>query len=369
MWVNVIAPLLALNNVAVIGGTSPLDVETSWMARMLQKTDKRGNPIFHVLLQTLACHACTVTGKAISCRHMENKRNDWKSAERFDLVKRLIDDTESTERELMGVVVDASDRPFTSDRVRSLADRTLVDLSGISLAVLYVVVDPAAGGTQSWFAVSTFAVTPTRVVIVAMDVCKTPSDVAYTDTLMGHVAALRRDPRFENSLLVYLIEANLSKTAADRYSRLLHQQRSFAPHWSYSWDEQTNGLAGCWTTNATKLNGIYAAQRLLQDASVFFIRDMLTQYPSGAAVIKDIFYEQLIGMTRIVKEPIDPVFGGTPIVTFTGKSTKGKDDLVMVFIIAIHWAAVLSTHRDFTRLLNDTFRIDPRAIYETFNTS
>lgn len=369
MFVNVVAQLMALNNVALIGGTSPLDYETSWMARMLRTKDKRGDPIFHVLLQTLACNACTLTGKAISCRHMETKRNDWKSAERFDMVRRLIDDTESTERELLGIVVDASDRPFPPDRVRSLADRRPIDLSGNACAVLYVVIDPAAGGTQSWFAVATFAVTPTRVVVIAMDVCKTPSDVAYVDTMMGHVTALRRDPRYERSVLVYLIEANLSKTTADRYSQLLMQQHTFAPHWSYSWDAQTNGLAGCWTTNGSKLNGIYCAQRLLQDAAVYFHRDMLTQYPSGASAIKEIFYEQLIGMTRLVKEPVDPAFGGTSIVTFTGKSVKGKDDLVMVFIIAIHWAAILSTHRDFVKLLRDVFRVDPRVVYETVNTS
>ncbi len=114
-----------------------------------------GLPVFAQLQVTLACTACRDAGLAAQCKHMLHLVPQWQSSARHERLKAVMSDRpDLIQSELAGLAFDALQQCFRAvdiDALMSAAPPALVWRQP-----LYMVIDPAAGGPQSDFALVTF---------------------------------------------------------------------------------------------------------------------------------------------------------------------------------------------------------------------
>lgn len=115
-----------------------------------------GLPVFAQLQVTLACAACREVGMAAQCKHMLHLVPQWQSSIRHERLKAVMSDRpDLIQSELAGLAFDALQQCFRA------ADIDAVMNSSITVPfewkqTIYMVIDPAAGGPQSDFALLTF---------------------------------------------------------------------------------------------------------------------------------------------------------------------------------------------------------------------
>jgi hypothetical protein len=103
----------------------------------------------------LACSACRDAGLAAQCKHMLHLVPQWQSSARHERLKAVMSDRpDLIQSELAGLAFDALQQCFRTGDIDSLMNAPAPAL--MWQQPLYMVIDPAAGGPQSDFALITF---------------------------------------------------------------------------------------------------------------------------------------------------------------------------------------------------------------------
>jgi hypothetical protein len=146
-----VAPLLIVGMTTLIG-ISTLTSEINFYTRLFKLRDSiTGAPIFLSMSVELACQFCKENGKATECKHLLHLVPRWQSSTRHERLKTIMSDRpDLIQSELSGLAFDALQQCFRSEDIDAMMQMTPPPIPWMH--TVYIVVDPAAGGPQSDFA-------------------------------------------------------------------------------------------------------------------------------------------------------------------------------------------------------------------------
>lgn len=115
-----------------------------------------GLPVFAQLQVTLACDACREAGMAATCRHMLHLVPAWQSSLRHERLKAVMADRpDLIQSELSGLAFDSLQQCFRAVDIEAMMGAE-APLPLVWSQPLFMVIDPAAGGPRSDFAIVSF---------------------------------------------------------------------------------------------------------------------------------------------------------------------------------------------------------------------
>lgn len=147
-----VAPLMIVGNTSLIG-ISTLLSEINFYTRLIKMKDRHtGESLFTVMQIVLACAACREEGKQTDCVHLLHLVPRWQSSERHVKLKTIMQDRpDLIQSELSGLSFDSLQQIFrTSDVETMFSQPAPLPLLNDTI---YIVIDPAAGGPGSDYAV------------------------------------------------------------------------------------------------------------------------------------------------------------------------------------------------------------------------
>jgi len=147
-----VAPILSIGSASLVA-ISTLTSEINFYTRLIQMVDPgTERPLFAIRCIELCCERCKADGKQAECVHMLHLVPMWQSEERHRKLKIMMQDRpDLIQSELAGLAFDSLQQVFRkSDIAIAMA---LKPLPLPDNPFVFVVIDPAAGGPQSDYAV------------------------------------------------------------------------------------------------------------------------------------------------------------------------------------------------------------------------
>jgi hypothetical protein len=147
-----VAPILSIGSASLVA-ISTLTSEINFYTRLIQMVDPgTERPLFAIRCIELCCERCKADGKQAECVHMLHLVPMWQSEERHRKLKIMMQDRpDLIQSELAGLAFDSLQQVFRkSDIAIAMA---LEPLPMPDNPFVFLVIDPAAGGPQSDYAV------------------------------------------------------------------------------------------------------------------------------------------------------------------------------------------------------------------------
>lgn len=170
-----VAPLL------IVGRTSLLCISTltssiNFYTRLIKMVDPHTQEkMFTVMQVELACDRCKEEGKQTDCVHMLHLVPSWQSGEKHRRLKVIMQDRpDLLESELSGMAFDALQQVFRQCDIDTMMTQIPPALE--LREDLFIIVDPAAGGPQSDYAIMTMTRKKGLITVRTSNVC-TPSSL------------------------------------------------------------------------------------------------------------------------------------------------------------------------------------------------
>lgn len=150
-----VAPLMIVGNTTLIG-ISTLTSEINFYTRLMRMRDKAtGLPMFTCLSIQLACAKCKDEGKAAECVHLLHLVPRWQSSERHRRLKTVMQDRpDLIQSELSGLAFDSLQTVFRPADIETMLTQPCPD--PVLNDLIYIFIDPAAGGPGSDYALISF---------------------------------------------------------------------------------------------------------------------------------------------------------------------------------------------------------------------
>jgi hypothetical protein len=150
-----VAPLLIVEQTTLLA-ISTLTSSINFYTRLIKQVDKNtGQPMFVTKCIQLACDKCIDEGKAHECPHLLHLVPRWQSGERHVRLKTIMEDRpDLIQSELSGLAFDSLQQAFRTVDIENVFKERRV---GADLdEPIFVIIDPAAGGAQSNYAIVSF---------------------------------------------------------------------------------------------------------------------------------------------------------------------------------------------------------------------
>lgn len=169
VFMQVIVPLLGVNRTAVVGISTP-DKEDNYYSILLEVKGEDGLPLFKSIKIGLSCDDCIERGVAAQCPHKSNSLPPWKSQNRQDKIKRIMQAHMATFiREALGRINSDTEHVFASflpalreaPRYTIKAKPRRIDIG----------IDPSGAGPSEYSIVSSIFEEGRRVVSLRVCVC------------------------------------------------------------------------------------------------------------------------------------------------------------------------------------------------------
>ena len=191
-----VAPLLLVGVTSLIC-ISTLTSDINFYTRLFKIKDPiTGLPVFAQLQVALVCNACREAGQAASCRHMLHLVPAWQSSARHERLKAVMSDRpDLIQSELAGLAFDALQQCFRAVDIDALMVSDPPPF--VWAQKLYMIIDPAAGGPQSDFALITFYRQKGIIVVSAAAFAISCGCIRPLDCARNHRGAWSHSPRTE----------------------------------------------------------------------------------------------------------------------------------------------------------------------------
>jgi hypothetical protein len=147
-----VTPILSIGSASLVA-ISTLTSEINFYTQLIQMVDPgTDRPLFAIRCIELCCERCKEKGKQAECVHMLHLVLMWQSEERHRKLKIMMQDRpDLIQSELAGLAFDSLQQVFRkSDIAIAMA---LTQLPMPDHPYVFTVIDPAAGGPQSDYAV------------------------------------------------------------------------------------------------------------------------------------------------------------------------------------------------------------------------
>lgn len=147
-----VAPILSIGSASLVA-ISTLTSEINFYTRLIQMVDPATDrPLFAVRCIELCCEKCKEEGKQAECVHMLHLVPMWQSEERHRKLKIMMQDRpDLIQSELAGLAFDSLQQVFRKADIQIAM--SLPPLAIPDNPVVFIVIDPAAGGPQSDYAI------------------------------------------------------------------------------------------------------------------------------------------------------------------------------------------------------------------------
>lgn len=147
-----VAPILSIGSASLVA-ISTLTSEINFYTRLIQMIDPgTERPLFAVRCIELCCERCKEDGKQTECVHMLHLVPMWQSEDRHRKLKIMMQDRpDLIQSELAGLAFDSLQQVFRKTDIAIAM--SLTPLECTETPTVFVVIDPAAGGPQSDYAV------------------------------------------------------------------------------------------------------------------------------------------------------------------------------------------------------------------------
>lgn len=143
-----VAPILSIGSASLVA-ISTLTSEINFYTRLIKMIDPlTDRPLFAVRCIELCCAACKEDGKSHECVHMLHLVPRWQSEERHRKLKIMMQDRpDLIQSELAGLAFDSLQQVFRKADIEIAFN---IEPLPIELnTMIWIVIDPAAGGPQS----------------------------------------------------------------------------------------------------------------------------------------------------------------------------------------------------------------------------
>ena len=150
-----VAPILSVGSASLVA-ISTLTSEINFYTRLIKMNDPcTGRPIFTTRCIELCCAKCKEDGKSHECVHMLHLVPRWQSAEKHRKLKIMMQDRPDLIRsELAGLAFSSLQQVFRQQDIDFMFATTALPF--VQDQDIFMVIDPAAGGPSSDYAVLTF---------------------------------------------------------------------------------------------------------------------------------------------------------------------------------------------------------------------
>ena len=338
VFYEVIVPLLEVENTALICISTPQD-SMNFYSEMFNMKLPNGEGLFNTLEVKLACDECLAGDHPERCVHMTDEIPPWKSVAKFDMIKAIYGNKiELLQRESMGLVTEDMASVFKQKYIDIMYNATPYTLSK-EPSFVFCATDPNGGGSSD-MAIVSIVIELNKICIVGLDSAPVKGHEQIEALLKSHIEGIRRQKKLKESWIIFIPENNLGHEA-DHMSFMLRPYRRV-----YTLTEK-GGIIGVNTTATRKeLYSMECVKYLCQE-SVKFWKNLIVANPNGGSnekerVLED-FKDQLLSFKRIIVAPQRGF--GLPKIHYSGKSSGGRDDLVMSLMIAIYWTTEFTCQR------------------------
>jgi len=147
-----VAPILSVGNASLVA-ISTLTSEINFYTRLIKMVDpSTDRPLFVCRCIELCCAACKEEGKTAECNHLLHLVPSWQSEERHRKLKIMMQDRpDLIQSELAGLAFDSLQQIFRKVDINNMFSQKPLPLTQNS--TVWIVVDPAAGGPSSDYAI------------------------------------------------------------------------------------------------------------------------------------------------------------------------------------------------------------------------
>jgi hypothetical protein len=147
-----VAPILSIGSASLVA-ISTLTSEINFYTRLIQMVDPATErPLFAIRCIELCCDRCKEEGKQAECVHMLHLVPMWQSEERHRKLKIMMQDRpDLIQSELAGLAFDSLQQVFRKPDIAIAM--SLKPLPTENNPTIFMVIDPAAGGPQSDYAI------------------------------------------------------------------------------------------------------------------------------------------------------------------------------------------------------------------------
>ncbi len=236
--------------------------------------------------------------------------------------------TDLIESELSGLAFDSLQQCFRTDDISALL--TQDPMPPLLNDDIYIVIDPAAGGPGSDYALVAFQRSRGNVTIVGVDVlsgCKEPSK--QFRLVEEHIGKLRENHYRYGSKVIIFVERNLG-FEAEHHKRAL----SHIPNTVFHVDEKA-GRVGILTTDNVKHAAMELLNIMLREKRMAVCRHMHSRDPKGMLVR---LREQLEVYSFQYKQALNTFQKDR--TALSGKVGGMKDDIAISLQLGVYWTSV-----------------------------
>lgn len=152
-----VAPLLIVGRTSLLA-ISTLTSEINFYTRLIKMRDKATNkPMFTTICIELVCAKCKAEGKLTECVHLMHLVPQWQNSERHVRLHTIMQDRpDLIQSELAGLAFDSLQQAFRPEDIERCLQPC--KFTPEMDEMIYISIDPAAGGPQSDYCVVTFTV-------------------------------------------------------------------------------------------------------------------------------------------------------------------------------------------------------------------
>lgn len=147
-----VAPILSIGRTSLLA-ISTLTSEINFYTRLMQLVDPATDrPLFVTRQIELACAKCKEDGKSAECVHMLHLVPSWQESEKHRRLKIMMSDRpDLIQSELAGLAFDSLQNVFRKGDILLAFNTDHIEMTNEQM--VWIVVDPAAGGPSSDYAV------------------------------------------------------------------------------------------------------------------------------------------------------------------------------------------------------------------------
>jgi hypothetical protein len=304
----------------------PLTISTARLVRLKDK--QNGLPMFTVLQIQLACEKCKEDGKAANCIHMLHLVPRWQSSEKHERLRVVMSDRpDLIESELSGLAFDSLQQCFRPGDIEAMF--TIEPMPPVLHNEIFIIVDPAAGGPHSDYALVSFQRDRGNVTLIGIESLNTKEPSKQFFLLEEHIRALRQNIYRSNSPITVFVERNLGFEAEHHKHALSHIQGV-----RFHEDERA-GRVGVLTTESVKHAAMELFNMMLREKRVSICAFFHSREPQE---IKIKLREQLEVYSFQYKEAANTFQKSR--TALSGKIGGLKDDIAICLQLGCYWTSV-----------------------------
>jgi hypothetical protein len=368
---QVVLPVVGPSSTAMICistiQTEDKDGLPNWYTQILNlRHPTTGLPLFNVYQFILACDECVRAKLAHSCKHKISELPSWHDEGKQDILELMYGVLNAGNRrlaELIGLTKSSALKAFSVSHIQLLFNdkknpRINPNMLDNEPHVIFVTMDPAAGGEASEGALCSAIYEGSNMIIVGLESVPTKVITDYEDVFIKHLLKLREIPKFKNTRIVCFPENNLSALSRSLHARILAEvpdvqicdktnmdTGNFKLHEATLKRHKTDDTGGLKTTGLVKEAMYHRMKEALALKSVHFLAEGLSVYSTdkdkdGWKINLEKLRKQLTNFEVKLRVPkVEDRAWADIKYTYSGKSA-GPDDLAMATMLNGHWSYV-----------------------------